>query len=265
MHIMTIATDMSRAGVSTTVVALAECLSAQGVRVLVLDLALDITRCLLPAQPRKTIWNLYTLDGAEIADIILPYRGYSIIPIDRAARIQMDALCSSAGGWSINSAAINGPEWAYILRAILTSTIQDQYDICLIDGNRSSGYLVDQAIYAADTVLIPIDCGTYAVSGAATIIDKARIATVHTERSIAIDAYRIHLTPRVLSGPPLVRNLADCLADIHHIYDTTIGYSRYADRILRGYPVCCYHNLHRDMMDLAVEVIARHNLPVATL
>ena len=263
MHIMTIATDMSSAGVSTTVVVLADCFTRQGVRVLVVDLASDITRCLLPAQQHKTIWDLCTRGVTEIA---VPYRGYDIIPIDRAATLRMNALCSSAGDRPTKSDACNVPEWAYILRAILGSkAIQDQYDICLIDSNRSSGYLVDQAIYAADTVLIPIECGPYAVSGAATIIDKARTATVHTERSIAIDAYRIHPTPRVLSGPPLVRNMADCLADIHHIYDTTIGYSRYADRILQGYPVCRYHNLHRDMMDLASAVIARHNLPSATL
>jgi chromosome partitioning protein len=77
---------------------------------------------------------------------------------------------------------IERPHRERILREIV-APIRDRYDYVLIDSPPSLGLLTLNALVAADTVLIPIQCEFYALEGLSQLLNTVRIV----QRSVNTD------------------------------------------------------------------------------
>ncbi len=65
------------------------------------------------------------------------------------------------------------------------NSIKDQYDYILIDCPPSLGLIVDNALYASDSVIIPVECGFYAYDALTQMVNK--IDEVQKTKKIEIE------------------------------------------------------------------------------
>lgn len=76
------------------------------------------------------------------------------------------------------------PDKEYLLKRKL-DLIKNEYDFILIDCPPSLGLIVDNALYASDSVLIPVECGFYSYEALTQMINK--IDKVQTVKDIEIE------------------------------------------------------------------------------
>jgi chromosome partitioning protein len=218
-------------GKTTTVVNLATDLALAGDRILVIDLdpqgnatsGLGIDR-------RAVASSIYDVlvDGASIQTTLLPIErtGVTLIP-----------SAPALAGAEVELAAMNGR--ARRLARALTSIATD-YDLILIDCAPSLGLLTVNALTAADSVLIPLQCEYYALEGLGQLI-----GTIHLVRD--------HLNPRLtIQGVLLTMfdartNLsAEVRTEVRRhmgpaVYDTQIPRSvRLSEAPSHGLPIALY-------------------------
>jgi len=152
-------------GKTTTVVNLASYLALAGERVLAIDLdpqgnatsGFGIDR----AEVERSIYDA-VIDDIDLRSLLIPgpISGLSVIPSSIAL-----------AGAEIELAPLERRERRL---ARLVSVIVDDFDYIFIDSPPSLGLLTVNALTAADSVLIPIQCEYYALEGLTQLI-----ATVH--------------------------------------------------------------------------------------
>jgi chromosome partitioning protein len=160
-------------GKTTTVVNLAGYLARAGERVLVIDLdpqgnatsGLGVDRNGLDGSIYDAV-----VDDVDLRSLIVPgpLDGISVIPASIAL-----------AGAEVELAPVEQRERRL---ARLLSVITDDYDYILIDSPPSLGLLTVNALTAADSVLIPLQCEYYALEGLTQLI-------------ATIDLIRDHLNP----------------------------------------------------------------------
>ncbi len=148
-------------GKTTTVINLGTYLALGGLRVLIVDVdpqgnatsGLGIDRSSLEG----TLYDALT-DSLPVSAVIIPtgVDGLSLVPSS-----------ISMAGAEIELAASDGRERR--LGGLLT-TVADNYDYILLDCPPSLGLLTVNALTAADTVLIPLQCEFYALEGLTQLI-----------------------------------------------------------------------------------------------
>jgi chromosome partitioning protein len=163
-------------GKTTTVVNLGSYLAAAGERVLVIDLDPQGNATSGLGFRRDSIdRSVYdaVIDGVGLADLILPVEveGLELIPSTIAL-----------AGAEVELAPVEGRERRL---GRLLADIADDYDYILIDCPPSLGLLTVNALTAADSVLIPLQCEYYALEGL-------------TQLLATLDLVRDHLNPDLL-------------------------------------------------------------------
>jgi chromosome partitioning protein len=166
-RVIAIANQKGGVGKTTTAINLAVAFAASGSRVLLVDLDPqgNATSGLtsseqLKAQYDKTIYDALVAD-AELADVI------------REVRPQLHLVPSGSDlvGAEIELAGIEGRE-----RRLedLLAALEISYNIVLIDTPPSLGLLTLNALVAADSVLVPMQCEYYALEGLSSLISTIR-------------------------------------------------------------------------------------------
>jgi chromosome partitioning protein len=149
-------------GKTTTAINLAASLAASDLRVLVVDSdpqgnatsGLGIAKDL----ERQSIYDIL-LGDIPAKDVIVPtaFEGLSLIPADK----------NLAGA---NLELVNVPERELQLRRRLAS-IRDDFDFILIDCPPALDLLTLNALMAADSVVVPIQCEFFALEGISELMD----------------------------------------------------------------------------------------------
>jgi chromosome partitioning protein len=218
-------------GKTTTVVNLGSCLALAGDHVLIIDLdpqgnatsGLGFDR----GSIERSIYDV-VVDGAEIGDLILagPVDGLDVVP-----------SAIALAGAELELAPVEGRERR--LHRQLSETA-DRYDYILIDCPPALGLLTVNALTAANSVLIPLQCEYYALEGL-------------TQLLATLDLVRDHLNPRLaINGVVLTMydartNLsADVAAEARRhlgglVYETIVPRSvRLSEAPSRGLPIQSY-------------------------
>jgi chromosome partitioning protein len=217
-------------GKTTTVVNLASYLSLGGDRVLVIDLdpqgnatsGLGLDRTLLERSVYDAVIDEHALDRLVVPGPL----GLDVVP-----------SAIALAGAEVELAPIEARERRL---ARLVKDIADRYDYIFIDCPPSLGLLTVNALVAADSVLIPLQCEYYALEGL-------------TQLLATLDLVRDHLNPALeLNGVLLTMydsrtNLsADVAAEVRRhltgaVFETIIPRSvRLSEAPSHGQPIAVY-------------------------
>ncbi len=83
---------------------------------------------------------------------------------------------------------INFKEREFALRKVL-EPIKDEYDYIIIDCSPSLGLLVVNAIVAADSVIVPVQCEYFALEGIAQLLNTIKIVKNKLNPSLEIEGF----------------------------------------------------------------------------
>ncbi|MFH4090078.1 sporulation initiation inhibitor protein Soj, partial [Acinetobacter baumannii] len=64
--------------------------------------------------------------------------------------------------------------------------VRDEYDYIIIDCPPSLGLLTINALTAADSVIIPVQCEYYALEGLSQLLNTVRLVQKHLNKNLAI-------------------------------------------------------------------------------
>ncbi len=148
-------------GKTTTAINLAASLASTRARVLLVDLDPQgnaTTGSGIDKYSEDTLYQVLA-EGKPVAEVIQasPQGGYGVVPANgdvTAAEVAM----------------MQQPEREFVLRKAL-SPVRDQYDWIILDCPPALNLLTVNALAAADSVLIPVQCEYFALEGIAALLD----------------------------------------------------------------------------------------------
>jgi chromosome partitioning protein len=218
-------------GKTTTVINLGSYLALAGDRVLVIDLDPQANATSGLGFDRGSIGrSVYdaVVDGNQIADLILagPLPGLDLVP----------AAIALAGA-DLELAPVEGRERRL---ARLLPEIVAQYDYILVDCPPALGLLTINALTAANTVLIPLQCEYFALEGLTQLLGTLNLVRDHLNPGLGIKGV-------VLTMYDARTNLsADVAAEARrhlgeHVFETVVPRSvRLSEAPSYGLPISRY-------------------------
>ncbi len=241
-------------GKTTTVVNLASYLALAGDRVLVIDL-----------DPQGNATSGFGIDRARdrsVYDAVIDQIGLAELAVDTAVDgVTLIPSSIALAGAEVELTPIEQRERR--LSALL-DPLRDRYDYLLIDCPPSLGLLTLNALTAADSALIPIQCEYFALEGLGQLLATIRLVTDHLNPRLEVkgavltmfDA-RTRLSAEV--GQEVRRHLGE------RVYDAVIPRSvRLSEAPSHGLPIHAYAPGSRGALayrELAEEIRLRDERP----
>jgi chromosome partitioning protein len=243
-------------GKTTTVVNLASYLALAGDRVLVVDL-----------DPQGNATSAFGIDRTRdrsVYDAVIDQVQLEELAIDTA--VDGVTLIPSSIALAGAEVELTPLEQRERRLATLLDPMRAKFDYLLIDCPPSLGLLTINALTAADSTLIPIQCEYFALEGLGQLLATIRLVTDHLNPRLAIKGAvltmfdgRTRLSTEV--GEEVRRHLGD------RVYDTVIPRNvRLSEAPSHGLPIHLYAPGSRGAdayRDLADEIRARDERPPA--
>jgi len=176
-EIIACANQKGGVGKTTTVVNLASFLARSGRRILIVDLDPQGNATsgvgLVSREVDRSIYPVLVANGS-LQDLIAAasIEGLSIIPSSR-----------DLAGAEVELVPLPGRE-RRLARAL--APVRDDFDYVLMDCPPSLGLLTVNALTAADSVLIPIQCEYYALEGLGQLLSTIELVRAHLNPELAI-------------------------------------------------------------------------------
>lgn len=176
--IIAIANQKGGVGKTTTAVNLSSCLAYRGKKVLIIDIdpqgnttsGLGIDKKAIG----KSIYDVL-INDVDIRETLIatPVEKLSLSPSNiQLAGAEIELVSVIARETKMKSAV---------------SAIRDEYDFILIDCPPSLGLLTLNALTAADTILVPIQCEYYALEGLGQLMNTVNLVKRHLNTSLEVE------------------------------------------------------------------------------
>ncbi len=254
-EIIACANQKGGVGKTTTVVSLASYLALDGQRVLVVDLDPQGNATSGVGLDRQRIdRSVYDalVGGTGTTDLIQPtlVDGFSIIPSSR-----------DLAGVEVELVPLPGRERR--LAAVLSS-VAEEYDYVLLDCPPSLGLLTINALTAADSVLVPIQCEYYALEALDQLMSTIDLVREHLNthlrlKGVVLTMFDARTTLAADVSAEVRRHLGD------RVFNSVIPRSvRLAEAPSYGRPISLYSPSSRGAQaysDLAAEILRRDGRP----
>lgn len=150
-------------GKTTTAINLAAALHRHKKSVLVIDIDFQCNAThTLGYSPKDgdSIYELFTVRGIQKMPVYERETGFDFIP-------------SSKNMKNFNELMASRNRREYILKKMV-EILRDSYDYIFIDCPPNGGLLNTNAMCAADSIIIPLDCEPYSLQGVITILDEIK-------------------------------------------------------------------------------------------
>ena len=170
-----------------------------------------------------------------------------------------DAIPASKELAAASVELINSPRREYVLKDAVTA-MYSEYDYILLDCPPSLELLTVNALTAADSVLIPMQCEYYALEGIADLMTSIKMCSKRLNRKLEVEGIVLTMYDNRANLTIQVANeLRKYLGD--KIYDTVVPRSvRLSEAPSHGIPGVVYDRVNRGSkayMALAAEFIRR--------
>lgn len=247
--IIAVANQKGGVGKTTTSVNLSACLAYLGNRVLLVDI-----------DPQGNATSGVGIDKADVDECI-----YDVLIDDAEAKSvvkptnveKLDVIPSTIqlAGAEIELVPTISRE-VRLKRAL--ETVQDKYDYILIDCPPSLGLLTINALTAADSVIIPVQCEYYALEGLSQLLNTIRLVQKHLNTDLMIEGVLLTmLDARTNLGLQVIEEVKKYFQD--KVYQTIIPRNvRLGEAPSHGQPIIIYDPKSRGAevyLDLAKEVM----------
>lgn len=237
-RIIAIANQKGGVGKTTTAINLSACLAEKGQRVLVVDIDPqgNTTSGLGIAKDNvdNTIYEVM-LQEIDISDAICKdiFENLDIIPSN-----------VNLAGAEIDLIDIENRE--YILKNAI-NTVRNNYDYVILDCPPSLSMLTVNAMTAADTVLVPIQCEYYALEGLTQLIHTINLVKKKLNPLLELEGVVFTMyDSRTNLSLQVVENVKDNLKQ--NIYKTIIPRNiRLAEAPSHGLPINKYDTNHQEL------------------
>jgi chromosome partitioning protein len=239
-------------GKTTSTINLGAALAEQGRRVLLVDLdpqgALSVGLGVNPLQLDRTVYNLLMEQHVTVDDVMLKTNvaGMDLLPsnIDlSAAEVQL-----------VNEVAREQT----LLRVL--QPVLDDYDVILMDCQPSLGLLTVNALTAAHSVIIPLECEFFALRGVALLIQTIEKIQERLNPQLEVEGILATMyDARTLHGREVLARVVEAFGDrvFHTVINRTV---RFPETTVAGEPITSYASSSSGATayrDLAKEVLAR--------
>ena len=138
--------------------------------------------------------------------------------------------------------------------------VKEQYDFIIIDCPPSLGFLTKNALTAADSVIIPVQCEFFALEGIMQLLNSIMMAQRNLNPSLQIEGVLLTMLSHTNLGLEVVEDIKSYFKD--KVYDTIIPRSvRISEAPSYGKPIIAYDPQCRGTeayLNLAKEVLERN-------
>ena len=239
-------------GKTTTTINLGAALAGYGRRVLVVDFdpqgAASVGLGINPHELDRTVYTLLMERNVTVADVVRPtsVEGLDVLP----ANIDLSAAEVQLVGEVARES---------ILSRVLRS-VEDEYDVVLVDCQPSLGLLTVNALTAAHGVLIPLECEFFALRGVALLVETVEKVRDRLNPRLQVDGILATMhDPRTLHSKEVLARVHEAFGD--QLLQTVIGRTvKFPDSSVAAEPITSYAPTHPGAAayrQLARELVAR--------